>query len=85
MDDPLVPPVGRNDPHIHSTLCRQRQSGYHTIIHNEIGRVDIDIVLGLIEDLKIDVLAYIFRIQRAVGIGLYKPFPETVQGCSSHG
>ena len=70
MDDPLVPSVGRQDPHIHAALCCQTQSGDHAVVYNEIGGVDVEIVLCIVDDLQIDVLAHIVIVRGAVGVGL---------------
>lgn len=42
VDQPSVPFVGRHDADVHTSFRGQRQSGYHTVVHDEIGRVDME-------------------------------------------
>ena len=67
----LIRNPGQDEPHVHSALGRTFQSIQHLFAHGQVGRVDINISLGLREDVQIDRLGQRFLIQRAVRVGLH--------------
>ena len=55
--------------HIHSTLGSEFQSRLHLIIQNEVGRHDMYIVFGPVENVHIDALPHLIIVQWTIAVG----------------
>ena len=67
----LVRDTGQNDFHIHPSLCRINQGGLQLIIQDQVGRHNVHIASGTIQDVHIHLFAYLFSIQGAIPVGHY--------------
>ena len=67
----LIRDPGQDEPHVHPALGRTFQSIQHLLTHGQVWRVDINISLGLREDVQIDRLGQRLLVQRAIRVGLH--------------
>ncbi len=66
-DERLVRDARRDNPHIHPSLRRQPEGPLHIVVDDQIRRVNIDIMTGLVQDIDVSVFPGLFVVQRAVG------------------
>ncbi len=66
----LIPAVRGDYPHVNAALCGKCQRRDHAVIDYQIRRVDVKIAFGASYHLKINMLANVVKIHRAVGIRL---------------
>ena len=81
-DELLVRDARKHQPDVHAPLCRRLEGFQHGLAHREVGRIDIDIPLGLIDDIQVDRLGQSLFVQRAVPVGLYHSVRLGRQGLS---
>ena len=55
--------------HIHPTLGSEFQSRLHLVVQNEVGRHDMHVVLGPVENVHIDALPHLIIVQWTVAVG----------------
>lgn len=75
--------AGQDQAHIHPPLGRKAQGGLHLAVQNQIGRHDVDIPLGPVQNVHIDPLAHLVFVQRAVPVG-HHPAPGLLAGGRGH-
>ena len=65
----LVRNARQDQLHIHSTLGSEFQGRLHLVVQNEIGRHDMHVVLGPVENVHIDALPHLIIVQWTVAVG----------------
>ena len=65
---PFIRNMGQDQLHLHAALGRVCERLNHLIANNQIGRHDVDVLLGSIQHIQIDMLAHILIIERTVRI-----------------
>ena len=80
MDIPFIRHMGCDDAHIDSALGGVDERSDHLIVQDQIGRRDIDIVMGPVDDLHIGSFRHIEVVQGAVAEGLHKAIAGQVHG-----
>ena len=68
----LVRNARGHDPHIHAPFRRQTQGGLHLVIHDQVGRKNIDVIPRLVQNIQVDVLRHDLVVQGGVPVGLHE-------------
>ena len=71
-DSLLVRNARRHDPHIHPPFGRKAQSCLHLVIHDQVGREDIHIILRAIQDVQVHIFTQALVVQGRIAVGLDK-------------
>lgn len=64
MDIPLIPDMRGDNPHIHSTLGGKQKRGEGLVVHDQVGRADIEVPLGAVDDVEVNHLTDQIPVER---------------------
>ena len=79
----LVRHMGQDEVDVHAPLCRELEGRFQLTVEDEVGRHDVDVALGAVEQVDIDHLPHPLTVQRAVAVRGREPLRR--DGVGRHG
>ena len=62
----------RDELDVHAALGREGQGAGHLAVDDQVGRHDVDIALGAVDDVQVDGLAHALVVKRIVAVGQHE-------------
>ena len=75
--------MGQDEVNVHAPLCRELEGRFQLAVEDEVGRHDVDVALGAVEQVDIDHLSHPLTVQRAVAVRGREPLRR--DGVGRHG